>query len=95
MPRVLISDAMDNIAEKILLSNNIEVDISSLNIGDTLRIEDLEKIDGIDFLSNPKSTLISILAPRVVVETTTEDEESSAEGESDNAGTGETENSES
>src|SRR6056300_218977 len=77
------------------IPNNIEVDISSLNIGDTLRIEDLKKIDGIDFLSNPKSTLISILAPRVVVETTTEDEESSAEGESDNAGTGETENSES
>ena len=27
MPRVLISDAMDDIAEKILLSNNIEVDV--------------------------------------------------------------------
>ena len=27
MPKVLISDAMDNIAEKILLSNNIEVDV--------------------------------------------------------------------
>ena len=77
------------------IPNNIEVDISSLNIGDTLRIEDLEKINGIDFLSNPKSTLISILAPRVVVETTTEDGESSAEGENDSAGTGETENSES
>ena len=27
MPKVLISDAMDDIAEKILLSNNIEVDV--------------------------------------------------------------------
>ena len=27
MPKVLISDAMDEIAEKILLSNNIEVDV--------------------------------------------------------------------
>ena len=27
MPKVLISDAMDSIAEKILLSNNIEVDV--------------------------------------------------------------------
>ena len=27
MPKVLISDAMDEIAEKILLSNNVEVDV--------------------------------------------------------------------
>ena len=29
MPKVLISDAMDTIAEKILLSNNIEVDVKT------------------------------------------------------------------
>ena len=29
MPKVLISDAMDNVAEKILSSNNIEVDIKT------------------------------------------------------------------
>ena len=29
MPKVLISDAMDSIAEKILLSNNIEVDVKT------------------------------------------------------------------
>ena len=27
MPKVLISEAMDSIAEKLLLSNNIEVDV--------------------------------------------------------------------
>ena len=30
MPKVLISDAMDDIAEKILLSNNIKVDVCLL-----------------------------------------------------------------
>ena len=29
MPKVLISDAMDNVAEKILASNNIEVDVKT------------------------------------------------------------------
>ena len=36
MPKVLISDAMDKIAEKILLSNNIEVDVKT-----NLSVEDL------------------------------------------------------
>ena len=29
MPKILISDAMDSIAEKILISNNIDVDIKT------------------------------------------------------------------
>ena len=29
MPKILISDAMDNIAEKILISNNIDVDVKT------------------------------------------------------------------
>ena len=29
MPKVLISDAMDSIAEKILTSNNIDVDVKT------------------------------------------------------------------
>ena len=36
MPKVLISDAMDKIAETILLSNNIEVDVKT-----NLSVEDL------------------------------------------------------
>ena len=38
MPKVLISDAMDKIAETILLSNNIEVDVKT-----NLSVEDLSK----------------------------------------------------
>ena len=29
MPKILISDAMDNIAEKILTANNIDVDVKT------------------------------------------------------------------
>ncbi len=46
MPKVLISDAMDSIAEKILLSNNIEVDvITDFSIEDF--IANISKYDGL------------------------------------------------
>lgn len=70
--------SIECIPEKI--PNNITVDISNLNIGDTLFVEDLPSEDGVDILSNPKSTTISILAPRIVAEeTTSSEEEESAE----------------
>lgn len=77
--------SIECIPEKI--PNNITVDISNLNIGDTLFVEDLPIEEGITVLSNPKSTTISILAPRVVVEETpTEDEEESAENTKEGEG---------
>ncbi|NSX01265.1 MAG: 50S ribosomal protein L25 [Deltaproteobacteria bacterium TMED58] len=60
------------VPEKI--PNEITVDISSMNIGDTLFVSDLPSEEGVTILSNPKSTTISILAPRVVTEETTETE---------------------
>ena len=56
------------------IPNEITVDISSMNIGDTLFVSDLPSEEGVTILSNPKSTTISILAPRVVTEETTETE---------------------
>ncbi|GIR28832.1 hypothetical protein CM15mP43_04560 [bacterium] len=55
------------------IPNVIEINISDLNIGDTLRVKDIKPMDGIEILSNPESTIISILAPRLVVETATTD----------------------
>ena len=40
-------------------------------------------MDGIEILSNPESTIISILAPRLVVETATTDTDESSESVSD------------
>jgi len=71
--------SIECIPEKI--PNNITIDISNLNIGDTLFVEDLPVEEGITILSNPKSTTISILAPRIVVEeTATEDDAEDTEG---------------
>ena len=55
MPRVLISDAMDNIAEKILLSNNIEVDVITNFTPDEL-IKNINNYDGLIVRSATKVT---------------------------------------
>ena len=65
------------------IPNIIEIDISDLNIGDTLRVKDIKPMDGIEILSNPESTIISVLAPRLVVETTATDADESSESVSD------------
>ena len=65
------------------IPNVIEINISDLNIGDTLRVKDIKPMDGIEILSNPESTIISILAPRLVVETATTDADDGSESVSD------------
>jgi len=65
------------------IPNVIEINISDLNIGDTLRVKDIKPMDGIEILSNPESTIISILAPRLVVETATTDTDEGSESVSD------------
>ena len=65
------------------IPNIIEIDISDLNIGDTLRVKDIKPMDGIEILSNPESTIISVLAPRLVVEASTTDADESSESVSD------------
>ena len=55
MPKVLISDAMDSIAEKILISNNIEVDvITDFSIEDL--IANISIYDGLIVRSATKVT---------------------------------------
>ena len=55
MPRVLISDAMDEIAEKILLSNNIEVDVITNFTPDELN-KNINNYDGLIVRSATKVT---------------------------------------
>ena len=55
MPRVLISDAMDDIAEKILLSNNIEVDVITNFTPDELN-KNINNYDGLIVRSATKVT---------------------------------------
>lgn len=51
------------------IPNEIEVEISFLDIGDTLKVKDLPQLDRINITSNPNSTIISILTPRLITET--------------------------
>ena len=55
MPKVLISDAMDSVAEKILLSNNIEVDVIT-NFGVDELIKNISSYDGLIVRSATKVT---------------------------------------
>ena len=55
MSKVLISDAMDVIAEKILLENNIEVDVKTDLTFDEL-IEKISSYDGLIIRSATKVT---------------------------------------
>ena len=55
MPKVLISDAMDSIAEKILISNNIKVDVKTDFTVDQL-IENIPLYDGLIVRSATKVT---------------------------------------
>ena len=40
-----------------------------MEIGDTLKVEDLPVLNGINIISNPNNTVISILTPRLIMET--------------------------
>jgi large subunit ribosomal protein L25 len=51
------------------IPENIEADVTSLAIGDVLRLEDLQAIDGVTFLDDAHETVIAtVAAPRVEVE---------------------------
>ena len=55
MPKVLISDAMDTIAEKTLLSNNIEVDVIT-NLEPNELIKNISNYEGLIVRSSTKVT---------------------------------------
>lgn len=49
------------------IPGHIDVDISGLNIGDALHVSDLE-VEGVEFIAAPGQTLVTVMAPRVLVE---------------------------
>jgi len=46
----------------------VEVDISSLEIGDTLLVKDIQAPKGIEILTDPEEAVVSITAPQAAVE---------------------------
>jgi large subunit ribosomal protein L25 len=47
------------------IPNSIELDVSALEVGQTLHISDLPVIEGVTYTSDPEHTLVTVLAPRV------------------------------
>ena len=63
------------------IPQEIEVDISSLNLGDTLRIEDINLADGIDVVGDSSMLIVSVVAPAKQEEISDEDSLEGAEAE--------------
>lgn len=47
------------------IPNSIELDISGLGINDTLRVEDLPVLDGVEYVDEPDRPLVTVLPPRI------------------------------
>ncbi|MHB8059221.1 MAG: 50S ribosomal protein L25 [Gaiellaceae bacterium] len=62
------------------IPDQIEVDVSSLDIGDLLHLSDLKPPEGVVFLDEPETLLVSVTLPSLVVEEV-EEEEEGEEGE--------------
>ena len=60
------------------LPDEIVVDITNLNIGDSIKINEL-KHENIEFLDTPTSVAVAIKSQRVIVEETVEEEEGEGE----------------
>jgi large subunit ribosomal protein L25 len=61
---------------------SVEADVSTMEMGDTLRLEDLPAIEGVAFLDDPHETVIAtVSAPTVEAEPEPEEGEELAEGE--------------
>lgn len=58
----------------------LEVDISQLNIGDSLNVSDLQIPEGSQVMEDPDETIISVLAPTIEEEPVDEDEDLLEEG---------------
>jgi large subunit ribosomal protein L25 len=50
------------------IPSSIEVDVTSLGIGDTLKVEDLPSIDGVTYLGDPEHALVTVVHAKAEVE---------------------------
>lgn len=66
----------------------IELDISGVEIGESLRIEDLPEIAGVTYLEDPEAVVMSITFPAAEIEEPVTEEEEALEGEAAEAAEG-------
>lgn len=54
------------------IPSSVPVDISEMNVGDTLTAAELPAIDGVEYLDDPETALVTVVVPRVAEEPTVE-----------------------
>ena len=64
------------------IPENLEIDVTELNIGDSIYIKDLE-FENITILNNEESNVVSVVAPRVEEEEEVETDEIDADADAD------------
>ena len=74
-----ISNTVTVEALPMAIPSEILLDISALGVGDSLRISDLPELDGVTYVDDPDSPLVTVVIPRLLVEEVEEDEEAIAE----------------
>src|SRR4051794_23351309 len=70
-------------AKPLEIPQHVEVDISALELGESLRVADLPVIEGVTYLDDPETVVASVMAPQAEVE------EEPVEGEEGEAAEGE------
>jgi large subunit ribosomal protein L25 len=63
------------------IPESIEIDVSNLQAGDSLRVQDLVLPEGVTALSEPENTVVAIAAPLSVTQTEDDEVEATAAGE--------------
>ncbi len=63
------------------IPESIKIDVTALNIHDVVHIKELPEIDGVTYIGDPETTLITIAPPTVHEEAATEEETEAAEPE--------------
>jgi len=67
------------------IPNAFEVDVTELEIGHSIHVNALEVTEGVDILHDENETIVTVLAPRLEVTTTEEDEEEDEDEEGEEA----------
>jgi large subunit ribosomal protein L25 len=67
-------------AKPLEIPEHVDIDITNLGLGDSLRVADLTATEGVAFLDDPDTVIVSVVAPTQEVEEEVEGEEG-AEGE--------------
>jgi large subunit ribosomal protein L25 len=67
-------------AKPLEIPEHVDIDITNLGLGDSLRVADLTATEGVAFLDDPDTVIVSVVAP------TQEVEEEAAEGEAAEGG---------